>query len=348
MELVAESPQLPDTFVDFHMCMYFSDIMAAIEWYAEAKELKDSAVFFCSLLAKNQHQAKEDMRSNSFEGDQLVVDRSQRECRSLLVTTAATMHCRDSCDVGKGVQPWSMSRAWRLYHIECGARLGQFIYFACPTGVMACTKLFPNGHSKFGYIPRQITEALFNVDIEAASCWVPEDTEHVLAFIRQGYNGFGVERLKRRLQRWAAYHLASVLAASGDEQLAKLEEVCSIPGFSINAELAKGTLGESTLHEAVAAKSCATIQRLLSRGFPPDPHDSMHETPLHYAAMAGDLHLVKMLLDAKADPVMEPLDLVFHFSLLIFEFVFDLKLLCTRVQEISVKVSFWGDTTGCG
>ena len=81
------------------MCMYFSDIMAAIEWYAEAKELKDSAVFFCSLLAKNQHQAKEDMRSYSFEGDQLVVD-----SRSLLVTTAATMHCRESCDVGKGVQ----------------------------------------------------------------------------------------------------------------------------------------------------------------------------------------------------------------------------------------------------
>ena len=302
VELVAEGPQIPDTFVDFQYCMYFSDIMGSIEWFAEAMGLKDSAVFFWGMLAKNPYHRDEEKKSNHFEGDQLVVDKSQRECRSLLLATGAEIRSNSS---SVSVQPWSMSRAWRLYQLECAARLGQAIYFACSTGVMACTKLFPNGHSKFGSIPCQITEAVFNVDIEGAACTVPAERDQVLAFIQQGYHGRGVDRLQRRLQRWAAFHLVSLLAASGDQELPKLKDVCSIPGFSINHELAKGTLGESTLHEAVAAKSYSTVQQLLSHGFPPDPTDSMHETPLHYAALAGDLHLVRLLLDARADPVME-------------------------------------------
>ena len=300
MELVAEGPQVPDTFIDYHASMYLADVMACIEWFAEATGMKDSAVFFWWLLAKNPQQVEADRRSNQFERGHLVVDKSQRECRCLLVTSGAMVHC----GVATQTQPWSITRAWRLYQLECAARLGQAIYFACPSGVMACTKLFPNGHSKSGTIPRAITEAVFNVDIEVASCTVASDREAILAFIR-GSNGRGVERLRRRLQRWAAFHLVSVLAASGDQELAKLEEICSIPGFSINAELAKGTLGESTLHEAVAANSYATVERLLSHGFPPDPLDAMHETPLHYAALAGNLHLVKTLLDGRADPVME-------------------------------------------
>ncbi|CAE7748933.1 SPY [Symbiodinium sp. CCMP2592] len=300
VELVAEGPQVPDTFIDYHASMYLADVMASIEWFAEATGMKDSAVFFWWLLAKNPQQVEADRRSNQFEGGHLVVDKSQRECRSLLVTSGAMVHC----GVATQTQPWRITRAWRLYQLECAARLGQAIYFACPSGVMACTKLFPNGHSKSGTIPRAITEAVFNVDIEVASCTVASDREAILAFIR-GSNGRGVERLRRRLQRWAAFHLVSVLAASGDQELAKLEEICSVPGFSINAELAKGTLGESTLHEAVAANSYATVERLLSHGFPPDPLDAMHETPLHYAALAGNLHLVKTLLDGRADPVME-------------------------------------------
>ena len=302
MELIADEPQIPDTFIDYHLCMYFADIMASVEWFAEAMLLKDSAVFWWSLLARSGHHPEDDRKNNNFEDDRLIVDKSQRECRSLLLTTGVYIHCKDAVPPK---QPWSMSRAWRLYQLECAARLGQAIYFACSSGVMACTKLFPNGHSKFGSIPREITEAVFNVDIESTTASCESERCHILSFIRQGYNGRGVQRLQRRLQRWAAFHLVSVMAASGDKELAKLEEVCSIPGFSINAELAKGTLGESTLHEAVAAQSYAAVGRLLSHGFPPDPTDAMHETPLHYAALAADPRMVKMLLDARADPVME-------------------------------------------
>ena len=156
---------------------------------------------------------------------------------------------------------------------------------------MACTKLFPNGHSKFGSMSRHVTQAMFDVDIENSACAVEADRAKILAFIQEGFGGKGIQRLRRRLQHWAAFHLASDLAASGDGELDELLEVCSIPGFSINAELAKGTLGESTLHVAVAAGSYATVRRLLA-WFPPDPTDAMHETPLHYAALHGDSVMV--------------------------------------------------------
>eukprot|EP00438_Fugacium_kawagutii_P017895 Skav201912 [mRNA] locus=scaffold3992:141841:142413:+ [translate_table: standard] len=145
---------------------------------------------------------------------------------------------------------------------------------------------------------------MFDVDVKNSLCSSEADRSSVLAFIREGSGGKGVERLQRRIQRWAAFHLVSELAASGDQDLEKLSEVCSIRGFSINAELAKGILGESTLHDAVAARSYATVLRLL-KWFTPDPTDAMHETPLHYAALAGDSRMVQVLLEASADPCME-------------------------------------------
>jgi len=55
-------------------------------------------------------------------------------------------------------------------------------------------------------------------------------------------------KLKRRMQRWAACHLVP-FAASGAAnclQQTTLEELLTLPGFSIHSELAKCSLGQSS------------------------------------------------------------------------------------------------------
>eukprot|EP00438_Fugacium_kawagutii_P031870 Skav224123 [mRNA] locus=scaffold2427:317724:322270:- [translate_table: standard] len=301
-ELVVDGPQLPDFFVDYQFNMYFADIMSSIEWFAEAMKLKDSAIFFFNLFGFNQNPEvlSSEMRRCYFVEGRLSLDQAQLECQGVLLTTGDNV-----VEYGtEQIQPWNMSRAWRCYTIECASRLGQDIYVGCPTGVMACTRLFPNGHSKVGSMSRHVAQAMFDVDIENSACAREPDRRSILAFIQDGCGGEGIGRLQRRIQRWAAFHLASELAASGDKDLDKLSEVCSLRGFSVNAELAKGILGESTLHDAVAARSYATVWRLLDE-CTPDPTDAMHETPLHYAALAGDSRMVQLLLEGRADPYME-------------------------------------------
>ena len=56
------------------------------------------------------------------------------------------------------LRPGRLAKRLRLYSLECATRLGQDVYVACNTGVMACTKLFPNGHSKFGAMDPRVTE----------------------------------------------------------------------------------------------------------------------------------------------------------------------------------------------
>eukprot|EP00435_Cladocopium_sp_Y103_P062751 s510_g24.t1 len=329
VELVADGPQIPDYCVNYQFGMFFSD-----EWFAEALLLKDTV----------------DLRACCYENDSLTVDRAQCECHSFLITAGSI--CKENqavpCSLEPMAEPFSMSRAWRLYSLECATRLGQDVYVACNTGVMACTKLFPNGHSKFGAmdprvtetwstvrcdrwwqsyrsycfylfhalryssisrarIPRATKETMFHLNISRVSCSSEECAKDILYFINNTYGSCGQVKLKRRMQRWAACHLVP-FAASGVAnclQQTTLEELLTLPGFSIHSELAKCSLGQSSLHEAVAADSIEAAKLLLAHGCLLNATDSMQETPLHYAAIRGNAEMIELLVDARADLHME-------------------------------------------
>ena len=164
-----------------------------------------------------------------------------------------------------------------------------------------------NGHSKFGTVDPSIIKTIFETteaDILQAPCALEEDRKKILAFLQGGHKGLGVQRLQLRLQRWSAFHLALVLAGNRDDPLL-LQKILSIPGFSIHSEFAKGALGESALHKAVAGNRLRTVEMLLDLGLSPNSTDAMQETPLHYAVLAGDAAMVDLLIARKADPIME-------------------------------------------
>ncbi|CAJ1370192.1 unnamed protein product [Effrenium voratum] len=302
VELVADGPQFPSIYIDYQFSMFFADIMACVEWLAEALRLKDSDVFYFNLLGYNQHCVGEEIRANSYDQDNnLAVDKAQSGCHSFLLASSAAT----ATDTSE--EKWTLCRAWRLYNIECAVSLGQAMYITCPSGVMACTKLFPNGHSKFGTVDPSIIKTIFETteaDILQAPCALEEDRKKILAFLQGGHKGLGVQRLQLRLQRWSAFHLALVLAGNRDDP-SLLQKILSIPGFSIHSEFAKGALGESALHKAVAGNRLRTVEMLLDLGLSPNSTDAMQETPLHYAVLAGDAAMVDLLIARKADPIME-------------------------------------------
>lgn len=309
VELVADGPQIPDYCVNYQFGMFFSDVMSSVEWFAEALLLKDTVVLWFNLTGYNQFQAVEDLRACCYENGNLTVDRAQCECHSFLITAGSI--CKDNaaapCSLEPMAEPFSMSRAWRLYSLECATRLGQDVYVACNTGVMACTKLFPNGHSKFGAMDPRVTETMFHLNISKVSCSSEECAKDVLYFINNTHGSCGQVKLKRRMQRWAACHLVP-FAASGAAnclQQTTLEELLTLPGFSIHSELAKCSLGQSSLHEAVAADSIEAAKYLLAHGCLLNATDSMQETPLHYAAIRGNAEMIELLLDARSDLHME-------------------------------------------
>eukprot|EP00913_Durusdinium_trenchii_P002322 g2144.t1 len=181
------------------------------------------------------------------------------------------------------------------------------VYMACSSGVMACTKLFPDGHSKFGVMDRQVTEAIYHVDVKQAAARASEKiAKDVLSFINNESGSCGEGKLKLRLQRWAAFHLVPFCCASpGCLKDTTLHELISLPGFSIHSDLAKGSLGQSCLHEAVAVDSIELARKLLAHCCQPNSADNMQETPLHYAALRGNAEMVRLLLQVRADIHME-------------------------------------------
>ena len=96
VELVTDGPQIPNIYVDYQFTMYFADIMSSIEWFAEAMRLRDSEIVFFNLLGVNQNEKalKTEMAKLWIDQDQLILDRAQRECQSLLAATGDSVATR--------------------------------------------------------------------------------------------------------------------------------------------------------------------------------------------------------------------------------------------------------------
>ena len=62
------------------------------------------------------------------------------------------------------------------------------------------------------------------------------------------------------------------------------------------------TIGKYELHNAVKRSDNERVQLLISHGFNLDELDELGNSPLHWAVMGGYYDIVKLLLEAKANP----------------------------------------------
>lgn len=61
------------------------------------------------------------------------------------------------------------------------------------------------------------------------------------------------------------------------------------------------TCRAADLHSAVRSGDRALVEQILAKGVSPNEHDSLGGTPLHDAAWSGDIGILTLLLDRKAD-----------------------------------------------
>ena len=89
----------------------------------------------------------------------------------------------------------------------------------------------------------------------------------------------------------------------------KLKSLPSGTGVEVNTiHTSDLTVCSSPLHQAAEQGTILAVRDLLQK-YTPDYLDSLDRVPLHYAAMGGQLVIIKYLLRSNADPLSED---VFH------------------------------------
>lgn len=288
MELISDGPQKTSFYIDYAYSMSFADVMSAVEWFAEGSRLSDHAVLFFDFLAYRQHdpvQFQKEMDEAMGGTGKLGVSHCQQECKAVVFCLTAS-HA-------------SISRAWRIYAMECALLLGQAVYLSCSSGAMACTYPFVDGNWIFGHFDPGISSILFALKVANAPATHEKDKSLIHSFLKRSAGDRWADLLHHRLSRWAAGPLLRLAAAADDD--AAVKTLLDIPGLKLNGDMLKGGLGETALHVAAAAGSTKVLKVLLHARMDPNLADTLQESPLHYAAMAGKADSVQILLEAKAD-----------------------------------------------
>jgi len=289
MELVADRPQQTQYFIQHSWKSKFQDTVRAIEWFAEAMHLADSAVCFWDILSINQHNAAAEVGFSQHD------DVPGKKYYKPLYESEGLLMCLGG--------RW-LNRGWVLVTIELCIRLGKSLYLGCCSGVLACSRPFPYEGWLFGNVDPDIFRSLQGVDVENCEVSREEDRQTILTFFSQGLEEKMARtvytRAKNRFTCWAAGPILRTAAARDDYH--EIQDVSTCPGLWLNSDSLKGSLGETALHVAAGAGALNAVQELLRSRMDPNIEDGIRERPLHYAALSGHAQVASLLLAAEADP----------------------------------------------
>jgi hypothetical protein len=301
MEFVSEAPQKPEFTVVHVFQSKVADVMASLEWHAEARELPDSCTYWLSCTALLQDKADEYIKENRTatgfealkwsEGTVVVLDsKASLMCRSLPML--------------------------EIYHTIKQKKL---LDLACPSGALATMRPFKDGW-EFGNFDCQISQKVLEFDISKIEGKIIENTNHAemakcaiagVAYEEgvnaptdsQGYIWF-THRLRSRaigpLLRDVAYE-----GRTKEAQQVITEIGLNDNHVNLNSMCFCGHSVETCLHAAAAGGHVYIVQLLLLEKMDVNVQDGDGETPLHYAAFAGQTTVVKVLLSQHADPLVE-------------------------------------------
>mmetsp|Transcript_63345 Transcript_63345/g.151132 ORF Transcript_63345/g.151132 Transcript_63345/m.151132 type:complete len:757 (+) Transcript_63345:61-2331(+) len=271
MELSSNGPQKPQYLLTLSESALWSDRMAAIELFAEAHQLPDSAVFFIEVLCVKHSEFERARKLQKLFAE--LID----ECEGIIcpLTEAADME-----DVSMALGP-----------LVTAMDTDKGVYFASKTGILACSESFRDGSWVHGDFDVQVIYTLLSTILGGED---PDDASDLGAMENKGF------RAMVRLHNWLA---APVLRrATRNNDAATIRTVCSLPGLRMNGATMKDNLGRMPLHIAVACQSWDAMHVLLELKMDPNVEDDMKERPLHYCAIRGLTDAAKILLDAGADP----------------------------------------------
>ena len=320
-ETVNGGPVCPQYSIEHQWEGRISDLVAGIEWFAEARQLSDCSRLFVDVLALRRHGSVTEWDAPEQAGAVVRLNRNT-DGRAFLWP-------------GHGV---NINRAWFMHAFHVARKTAKVIDFVCATGAMACTVPFPNGSWAFGTFDEKIAEQLVELDARECKATLQKDVDEILEKLSLARGG--LNRFHHCLRRIAAGPVIRAAARGGSaEDISKILRLGS--GMVINSTSLQGSLGHMATHVAAAHGNVAALEALLNLGADPNAEDHIHETPLHYAAFSGHLDCVKLLLSRSANTAAEsafcetPLDVAMDN---VAEFCgVETKMICTLLEVWDAK-----------
>lgn len=279
VEMLGVGPRRPKVVVTDVWDGLFTDLVSAIDWFAEAKMLTETTVLHFPILCLNLH---------SCEGGTV---------KTLIL----------DCDFWLAFCPFGESLIVRSNFMEQAQICFENnipVFLGCRSGTLACTLPFEDQSSVFGSFDVDIARIFLNAKWENAVCKNEEVRQMIHNYIVASLGGLSA--FAARLSRVVAGSvLRDAASRGGAASIAEIAKICSRPGFLINSSVLQGTLGETPLHIAAVVGNKEAMSALLAYEANPDAEDHIRETPLHYAAMCGYAGATKLLLSHGAVPSAE-------------------------------------------
>jgi len=287
MELVSDGPQMPSFFVSHKWSNTFHGLAATLDCFAEARQLPDNASLWIDLMGVPYAQ------DGFTEVWATMLQSIFDQCDSLLASLSESKTGKHEKDG---------HRLWCFYEYEMFGRSGKDMFLGCATGIMACSRPFPDGEWVFGKfstdLARRISAWTCEGSRDGDTAEVARIKAHMFGSDERGFR----ERFHAQLRRWSAGPVLRDAAGRGQpEDLEEIRKICKTRGLWINSASFCGPMGETALHVASAAGHIGAMRVLLEMRADPDVEDDIRETPLHYAALAGQTEAARLLLQAGAD-----------------------------------------------
>ncbi|CAE7564828.1 Amacr [Symbiodinium sp. CCMP2456] len=296
MEIISAGPQLPKYYISLSLSTRISDAAAAIDWWAEALHLPDSAVLFVDFLSSRPEGSQE-------AGEHRDIEASAEHIKGVAFPAAdELLECQAMLGVLDHDAP-EMASAWRFLEFEFASRNGLDIYLACATGALACSCPFADGSWVFGRFDADIGRSMQYVSSRNCRAEARELQAIKDYFESRGHGQAIYDQIDRRFQRWGAGPVLREAAECDDDE--EVKAICMNPSLVINGSSLQGAHSETALHIAAAAGSMEAMRALLRLHADPNAQDQLGETPLHYAALAGQSAAASLLLEAKANILCE-------------------------------------------
>jgi len=304
VELIAHGPQKAEYHVTCTWEMPLQDLMEAINWHADARELADTTSYWISLLARNYHQGLQMATSTTA----LTKALKRRDANASLKSAAGFVLVLDPHG------HWAKRGTTVL---EAYLAIDYYKSFDLLTakGAIATTRPFYGGTWMFGEFDEAIASVALDFDVTKSQFKSEKERRFVLGSIADMNNTWaklsesdkvpescpGYDQFNQRLRRKVAGPVLREAAFKGDNiAIERVLQAC--PGLLLDSVGLRGVVGQKALHCATAAGHISTAALLLRLHSDPNTQDVDGETPLHYATLAGQRDMVQLLLDCSADP----------------------------------------------
>lgn len=303
MECVAKEPQPPEFLMSQAFTCSVKDLLASLEWHAEARGLPGSASYWFLPAAMLKDEADEYITTHC------------------LPPSYCAMEYFQGCVVILDSKAGILSRALPALEIHGILHNKKVTDLACPSGALATTRPFGEGW-EFGSFDRHVAEEILLYDVAKITGKVELGFDHaeMAKCMIAGLEYKGGDKAPETHRKYDDFNTRLRSKAFGPVLRAVTAKDALLSGSmselrraldtgnkstALTSSSLRGLLGETALHIAAAGGNAEALELLLTCGANPNQQDNDGEAPLHYAAMSGNAESARVLLRFGADPTVE-------------------------------------------